>query len=279
MTRRLCAIVALLAFASVSRASFSYPDFSDITGLTLNGDAAQVGNRLRLTASKLTVVGSAFSESAILLGPDKSFSTYFQFQISRSAGSGDRDGIGADGLVFVIQTVPDKIGGAGGGMGYLGIPNSVGIEFDTFDNGPGLGLGDLDGNHAAINLDGVLAPLDYSAERRRFNDGGILHVWIDYDGEDDFLEVRWALIPQRPFNPILELSIDLAEHLGTDTAFVGFTSATGGAFGDHDILTWEFRGDLAPVQSVPEPSTLVGGLAAILGIALGSVGRARRSGR
>lgn len=39
-------------------------------------------------------------------------------------------GCGADGLVFVVQTNSNKVGG-GGGIGYQGIPNSVGVELDT----------------------------------------------------------------------------------------------------------------------------------------------------
>ena len=42
--------------------------------------------------------------------------------------------------MFVLQTVSSNVGGVGGGMGYVGIPNSVGIEFDNWNNGAGDGF-------------------------------------------------------------------------------------------------------------------------------------------
>lgn len=62
-----------------------------------------------------------------------------------------------------------------------------------------------------------------------------------------------------------------------DAAFVGFTSATGSGYGNHDLPSWEYRGSYAPVVGVPEPSS-------VLMMAAGSAGllayaRVRRSSR
>lgn len=48
----------------------------------------------------------------------------------------------ADGLTFIIQDNPTPVlGGVGEGVGYAGIPNSVGVEFDTWKNlGPHKGI-------------------------------------------------------------------------------------------------------------------------------------------
>jgi hypothetical protein len=106
----------------------SYPDFSDVSGLTLNGDATQAGNVLRLTSEDFFQSGSAFNTAPITLANNTSFSTYFTFRISRpTIGISDSDGPGADGLVFVVQTAANNVGGAGGGIGYEGIPNSLGV--------------------------------------------------------------------------------------------------------------------------------------------------------
>jgi len=122
--------VALVATARATTIEFT--DFSTVGGLTLNGSAAQAGNALRLTPAAFSQSGSAFSTSTIALSNLSSFSTRFQFQISGSGGIGDSDGVGADGLVFVVQTVSNNTGGSGGGIGYQGINPSVGIEFDTY---------------------------------------------------------------------------------------------------------------------------------------------------
>ena len=69
------------------RDCISFPDFSDISGLTLNPSAAQFGSRLRLVPALQNRAGSAFTDSPINLGPGGTFSTEFSFQIT---GSGMR---------------------------------------------------------------------------------------------------------------------------------------------------------------------------------------------
>ena len=46
---------------------------------------------------------------------------------------GDPTGGAADGIMFVVQTVGNNVGGSGGNIGYFGITNSVGIEYDTYE--------------------------------------------------------------------------------------------------------------------------------------------------
>lgn len=243
----------------------NFPDFSDVTGLQINGDAARVGNVLRVTPSAGSQAGSVFSTTAVTLTSEVSFSTRFSFRISNPGGSSDGDGQGADGIVFAVQTNSNTTGGAGGGIGYLGIPNSVGVEFDTWDNGPG--AGDPDGNHVSIDKGGALSPnLGTASVATRMNDGQIWYAWIDYDGPNDELEVRLSTNGTRPVAPLLQATVDLTSELGSTNAFVGFTSGTGAAYGDHDILSWEFRDDFEPVGSVPD-----GGTTALLGL-IGFVG-------
>ncbi|NNJ64990.1 MAG: hypothetical protein HKP16_05455, partial [Xanthomonadales bacterium] len=79
-----------------------YDDFSDVAGLTLNGDAAQAGTVLRLTPAALWQGGSAFTTDPLTLGPGGSFSTHFAFQISNPGSVPDPDGPGADGVTFIL---------------------------------------------------------------------------------------------------------------------------------------------------------------------------------
>ena len=57
-----------------------------------------------------------------------SFSTFFSFRLSKPGGSYDttsEDGLqGADGVVFLLQTLTNNVGSSGGGLGYSGISNS-----------------------------------------------------------------------------------------------------------------------------------------------------------
>lgn len=258
--------VAIAALSAPAYADFTYTDFSDTSGLTLNGTTTQAGNALRLTNATYWNSGSAFTTTATALGSLNSFSTYFQFRITNSGGDiSDASGPGADGLVFVVQTVSNNVGGSGGSIGYGGINKSVGIEFDTFDNGLG-GFNDPDGNHVGIDINGNIASVATATEPTLFNNGNVWNAWVDYNGTTNLLEVRWSQTTSRPFAAQLSNTIDLVHTLGQDTAYLGFTSGTGLAWGTHEILSWEYRDSFSPITTVPEPDTYAMILLGLIGI-------------
>ncbi len=55
--------------------------------------------------------------------------------------------------------------------------------------------------------------------------------------------------------------MNLAEILGSNTAFIGFTAGTGSGFENQDILNWQFTDSFAPIPgppaAVPEPASLL----------------------
>jgi len=108
------------------------------------------------------------------------------------------------------------------------------------------------------------------------NNGAIWSAWVDYNGSTDLLEVFLSTTDARPLLPILALTRDLATDLGTTSAFVGFTSGTGDAFANHDVLSWTFRDTFAPI-SVGEPQSLALLLCALS--VLGFTLRPRAQGR
>jgi hypothetical protein len=66
--------------------------------------------------------------------------------------------------------------------------------------------------------------------------------------------------------------IDIAQALGTNLAYVGFTSGTGAGWENHDILSWQFADTTqpAPPPPIPEPaaaSLMVPGAALLAGFA------------
>lgn len=235
-----------------SAQTVSFSDFSDVSAWQLNGNAAQAGSVLRLTPSALFQTGSAFLTDPISLLDENSFSTFFQFQFSNSDGSGDPDGTGGDGIVFTLQTVSNTAGNPGQGIGFEGLPNSFGVEFDTINNGA---QDQNDGNHVGINVNGSVSSVALAPFLPRFNNGSVYSAWIDYDGITDSLEVRLSTDNNRPITPLLSTNLDLETVLGSSDAFVGFTSATGFAFNDHDILNFTFTNDS---QSTPEPMSILG---------------------
>jgi hypothetical protein len=236
--------------------------FSDLSMLTLNGSAAVMDNPvsfggqdvLRLT-NDFGQGGSAFLTRSIPLEDESgflaSFSTAFQFQMTRPRGIGDEDGQGADGLTFVVQTQANNVGGAGGGIGYAGIPKSVGIEFDTFNNG------EINGNHVGINTNGTLASLVSRAVGNRLNNGAVWYAWVDYNGETKVLEVRLSETPTRPTEAFLTFPVDLPAVLQQPSAFIGFTSGTGAGVNDHDIRSWEFMNSFDPIASLGDAGVIL----------------------
>ncbi|MEM7759885.1 MAG: DUF4347 domain-containing protein, partial [Cyanobacteria bacterium P01_A01_bin.40] len=98
----------------------NYNNFADVDQLTLNGNAAQANDSLRLTTTENRQQGTAFYQQALAIDSSTSFTTQFQFQVS-----GGTDG--ADGFTFVLQNDSRELaalGGHGGALGYQGIEQS-----------------------------------------------------------------------------------------------------------------------------------------------------------
>lgn len=247
------ALLLIAQLVSAGSTTVVFADFSDTSMLQLNGSAATADSGgvtvLRLTPAAGGQSGSAFLTEAITFEADASFSTNFEFQITGDEGGiGDDDGGGADGLAFVVQTVSNTAGGSGGGIGYEGIPNSIAVEFDTYDND------EISGNHVGLDLNGSVSSVSVVDILTRMNDGNVWYVWIDYDGAIDVIEVRLSQVNVRPATADLSASVDVASVIGATSAFVGFTSGTGSGWGNHDIRAWTFINDYNPV-GVNEPPT------------------------
>jgi hypothetical protein len=241
------AICAILATGAVAGADIAiqFDDFSNTDELVINGAAESVestdGFVMRLTPALGFRSGSIFSETLI---EASNFSTRFSFRITENGGSifDGNTSNGADGIVFVIQPVDSSLGGAGGGIGYSGIPDSLGVEFDTWNN---TAQNDPGQSHVGININGSVnhnsgLPTAVVTEPELDEFGDRWWAWIDYDGTT--LEVRLALDSQRPDLPIISTEIDLVDILGQTTAYIGFTSGTGAAWANHDIIDWAYGG-------------------------------------
>lgn len=270
-----------------SAITFVYPDFSNTARIKLNGTATNVrlnsAQTVRLTDSLTNQNGSFYCGNYVSLANNRSFSTMFTFEITSPGGSGPS---GADGIVFVINTNTNNLGALGGGMGYSGVTNSFGVEFDTWDNSSSFGDTGLSQNHVAININGDTAhPIAkikevdieklYGVPAGTFNFGnGVSNgnsapasgkdksytAWIDYDGITKNLSVRVnADSNVRPEKAILTQSIDLSSSttLTTDKVFAGFTGATGGAYSKEYLKSWYFNNDYVTTSIDPVNTTYI----------------------
>lgn len=222
---------------------FAFADFSDVSCLTLNGDAAQVGAILRLAPSLEGQAGSAWYTCTKAHVAD-GFDTTFVYQMWNSPDFPD----GADGLAFLIQDESTAALGAGGsGMGFEGITRSLAVEFDTF------GILPETDNHIAVQTLGASAnsaddlfALGLVNPATDLNDGNPHTVRVSY------LPGTLKVFLDDMFTPVLVVAVDLQNISGDDIldgsgdAWVGFTAGTGLLMQDHDILSWSFSSTIAP---------------------------------
>src|SRR5690606_30165450 len=125
-------LAALALGVAATAQSFSFPNFADVSPLTLNGAASQVGSNLRITNNGVSQTGSAWYTLPVSVA--EGFETQFEFVITAAS----------EGMAFVIQGSPDGPLALGGGLWGLGygfgvssspITNSIAIEVDAVQDG------------------------------------------------------------------------------------------------------------------------------------------------
>jgi hypothetical protein len=306
------AFIAAVIFLGLAIASTPVlADVIPLSSLSLVGTSQIIsGGTLRLTPNFDTNPGSTVSPAGAAWTPSQynvagPFSVNFQFQMSDPCiGDGLNGhcisdlGHGGDGIAFLIQNSAQgtsAIGEGAGGMGFLGITDSVAVMLDTYQNNSPNVYGDPSNNYISVNtmgtgpnvphhfcIDGKLTadptvPTDQPGIPCSTNptlgmtgsggvsplsediDSGVHDVGIVYTGSMLDIYLDSALV--------LAVSIDLATALhlqGGDDAFLGFTAGTRFAYQNQDILSFS-------ETPIPEPiwGQLWVPLAMLIAVALG----------
>lgn len=206
--------------------------FADRDDITLAGSATTYAPNgfLQLVADAGDQVGGVWYRTPVVLNGQTSFSQQVQFRTQRTGLS--------DGMAVVLQGAsPSPLGAAGEGLGYGGLPNSVAIEIDTYQNSY-----DPDANHISVLADGNMSAQASYSPRTALASQNWRTVWVDYDATTKLLSVRLRFLASdiRPANPVLTQSIDLAAALGSERLFLGLTSASGGISNPYRVRKWQF---------------------------------------
>ncbi len=225
------------AYTSSVPTTINYASFASSSGLTLNGAVITSANRLRLTDGGATETRSAFYTTPVNV---QSFTNTFSFQLTNP---------NADGFTFTIQNSgPTAVGPAGGGLGYgaaapgnpLGIPVSVAVKFDLYNN-------DGEGSDSTgMYTDGAsptIPAVDMTSSGVNLHSGDIMNVQMTYNGTT----LAWTITDATTGASFTDsVAVNIPSTVGGSTAYVGFTAGTGGQSSTQEILSWTFTSSDGP---------------------------------
>ena len=231
-----------------------YTDFAAGAGdFTLLGNSAASDGVLQINPPAADQNGAIWRTAPVNFGSDYTFSASMVFDVHTPGGGladGDSDGIGGEGMTFVLQSNDNNVLGTGGKS--LGLENTgstfLAIELDSGASGA-FDPDDRLGSHIGINTntDGSIA----RAKINRFNGSPIFagqpgpgsnfqYLWLDYTGETKQLNVFYSTNDTKPDEPTLSAEIDLLEHFGgTPALYAGWTATTSAASNGHDVRSFD----------------------------------------
>lgn len=177
------------------------------------------------------------------------------FDITFLMNLGTNDATGADGVCFVLQSQgTNAIGVSGGGMGYQSFTTSLGIEFDTWQNGKS---SDPSFDHIAIQKNGsvdhnstenLAGPVQMDAFNVNTEDGDDHVVRITWNPGTQIIQVYFDCVFR------VQATVDIVGEIfsGQPLVYWGFTAATGGATNIQSVcLTPNILASASQLQACP----------------------------
>lgn len=235
MKRLLCLFSSILCLSGIVDAQQTQQPY------ILNGAATQrTCNCYVLTQDVQNQSGTVWNKNKIDL--TQSFNYVFDVNL------GCKDGFGADGIGFILQTKGTNLGATGSGLGFKGISPSLGVLIDTYqnanENDPGY-------DHLAIQMNGLS---DHAST------GNLAGPVMVVEGQENIEDCNWHLLRVKwdAVTHELEVSIDNQVRLtiqkdlvndifsGDPMVFWGFAGSTGGSSNEQQFcaaLRPEFKFD------------------------------------
>lgn len=198
--------------------------FNNGLGFSLNGGAVITGAELTLTDGGGSQRRSSFFQFPVYIGAFKASFTY------QDVGGG-----GADGAAFVLHNDPrgaEALGGAGGALAYGPTPAiapSAALLLNIYANNT-VGY--------AVRTGGVAGAPYLVPGTVNLAGGNPIAVAVDYDG--NVLGLRFTdTVTAATFSTNLVVG-DLTIPVGGQSAYVGFTGATGGTVATQKITNFSY---------------------------------------
>jgi len=248
-----------LRSAVLAADEFTYNGFGGAEP-TLDGMSTVAANGLLVLSNGTSqMAGHAFHPTPVRLrdtpgGAVRSFSAAFVFAIVSNFTV-----LSDNGMAFVVAP-STRLSTFNAGQ-YLGILNVTDngsdgnrvffVELDTMLNPE---FQDMNSNHVGVNVNSMKSLLNHSAGYYDDATGAFsnlslisrqpMQVWVDYDGATTRLDVAMAPVgvPGKPKKPLISAPVNLSA-VPTDTAYVGFSAATGVIYTRHYVLGWSFALD------------------------------------
>jgi Legume lectin domain/Chitobiase/beta-hexosaminidase C-terminal domain len=223
---------SVITIQGTTTAAVNFGSGFTATGMQFNGHTKLNGTRLQLTDTTATnEVGSAFWTQRVSVA---SFTNDFTFQLTSPV---------ADGFTFTIQRAgTTAIGPSGGGLGYGptavggtgGIPTSVAVKFDIYNNN-GEGT-----NSTGLYVNGAspTSPATTLGNGVNVLSGHPFSVHMTYDGATLAMTITDTTNTAQTFTATWTVNIPTT--IGGSGAYVGFTGGTGGSLATQEILTWTY---------------------------------------
>ncbi|KAK1416557.1 hypothetical protein QVD17_32348 [Tagetes erecta] len=186
-----------------------------------------------------------------------SFETTFSFQLETIQPN--VSSVGGSGFTFMLAPDEFTIGREGPWLGMLNDAcdeeyKAVGIEFDTREN---VEFGDPNDNHIGINLGSIVSTITINVSEFGVDlkNGEIQRAWINYHGENRFLDIRLGTDNfGYPSKPVFSRELDISEYLN-EYMFVGFSASTGNFTEIHNLISWNFTSTSRAALRVPSLET------------------------
>ncbi|KAF8722938.1 hypothetical protein HU200_022077 [Digitaria exilis] len=258
-------VAAVKASAGGAAVEFAYDGFAG-AGLSLDGMATVTPAGLLLLTNDTNLPSSEKNDTVMSKGhafhPDpvrfqrppgvgvSSFSTTFVFSIVSEFLD-----LSTSGFAFLVS--PTKDMSTSMPQQYLGMFNGTdngepsnhvfAVELDTVRNPE---FADINNNHVGVDVNSLNSSASASAGYFEDATGAFrnlslisrepMQVWVDYDAATTMVTVTMA--PARwpkPKRPLLSTKVNLSTVI-TDTAYVGFSSASSIVLVKHYVLGWSF---------------------------------------